>query len=84
MLQLSKCLRCRIYVGRNEPNGTVRFDTTFPSWAAGVCQPPLPDQPFMIGASAVWICAICAGVVMLVSSWPKCGCSTPETMYCQR
>ena len=44
----------------------------------------LSPQPFMIGASAAWMRAICAGVVMLVSSLPKCGCRTPEMMYCQR
>jgi hypothetical protein len=38
----------------------------------------------MIGCSAVVIRSICAGVVMLLSSRPKCTCCTPDTMYCQR
>lgn len=38
----------------------------------------------MIGASADWMRAICAGVVMPDSSLPKCGCCTPVTMYCHR
>lgn len=42
------------------------------------------NQACMIGASACWMRAICAGVVIEVSSRPKWMCCTPEMMYCQR
>jgi hypothetical protein len=48
------------------------------------CRRASLGQPLTIGARAAWIRAICAGVVMPVSSSPKCLFCTPETMYCHR